>query len=156
MAAPSGNTNHSKYKPQYAHQVYKLCLMGARDQDIATFFEVHRDTIFQWASLYPEFAEARKKGKLAADAEVAHSLFSRAMGVTLNKQKVLSSGEIVDYQEQLPPDVRAAEYWLKCRKRDNWNPKNQVELSGDQSNPLAFLLTDMAKDAEDASPLPNR
>ncbi|GAL36110.1 hypothetical protein JCM19240_1552 [Vibrio maritimus] len=72
------------------------------------------------------------------------------MGVTLNKQKVLSSGEIVDYQEQLPPDVRAAEYWLKCRKRDNWNPKNQVELSGDQSNPLAFLLTDMAKDAEDA------
>ncbi|GAL21791.1 hypothetical protein JCM19235_1613 [Vibrio maritimus] len=156
MAAPSGNTNNSKYEPQYAQQVYKLCLMGARDQDIASFFEVHRDTIFHWVGLYPEFAEARKRGKLAADAEVAYNLYNRAMGVTLNKQKVLSSGEIVSYQEQLPPDVRAAEFWLKCRKRDNWNPKNQVELSGDQNNPLAFLLSDMAKDAEDASPLPNQ
>lgn len=154
MAAPIGNQNNNKYRQEYADQAYKLCLKGARDQDLAEFFEVHRDTIFHWVSLYPEFAEARKRGKMAADAEVAYSLFNRAMGVTVTKQKVLSSGQVVEYQEELPPDVRAMEFWLKCRSRSNWNPSQQVELSGNQANPLAFILADIAKDAEDASPLP--
>ncbi|EOG7718471.1 hypothetical protein ACLINU_003847 [Vibrio parahaemolyticus] len=154
MAAPCGNQNNNKYQPDYATQVYKLCLMGARDQDLAEFFEVHRDTIFHWVSLYPEFAEARKRGKLAADAEVAYSLFNRAMGVIVTKQKVLSSGQVVEYQENLPPDVRAMGFWLKCRSRDNWNPNQQVELSGSQANPLAFILADIAKESEEASPLP--
>lgn len=154
MAAPAGNQNNNKYQQEYAVQVYKLCLMGARDQDLADFFEVHRDTIFHWVSLYPEFAEARKRGKLAADAEVAYNLFNRAMGVTVTKQKVLSSGQVVEYQEELPPDVRAMEFWLKCRNRSNWNPSQQVELSGSQENPLAFILADIAKESEDASPLP--
>ncbi|ANQ16283.1 hypothetical protein [Vibrio natriegens] len=154
MPAPNGNLNNNKYKKNYAQQAYKLCLMGARDQDLAEFFEVHRDTIFHWVSLYPEFAEARKRGKLAADAEVAYSLFNRAMGVTVTKQKVLSSGQVVEYQEELPPDVRAMEFWLKCRSRSNWNPSQQVELSGSQDNPLAFILADIAKESEDASPLP--
>lgn len=154
MAAPIGNLNSNKYRPEYTKHVYKLCLFGARDQDLANFFEVHRDTIFHWTKLYPEFAEARKRGKLAADAEVAYSLFNRAMGVTITKQKVLSSGQVVEYQEELPPDVRAIEFWLKCRNRDNWNPSQQVELSGSQANPFAFILADIAKKYEDASPLP--
>ncbi|HFD4036246.1 TPA: hypothetical protein ACF3XN_003401 [Vibrio parahaemolyticus] len=154
MAAPAGNQNNNKYQQEYPVQVYKLCLMGARDQDLADFFDVHRDTIFHWVKLYPEFAEARKRGKLAADAEVAYSLFNRAMGVTVTKQKVLSSGQIIEYQEELPPDVRAMEFWLKCRSRNNWNPSQQVELSGSQENPLAFILADIAKESEDASPIP--
>ena len=84
--------------------------MGARDQSSADFFEVHRDTIFNWVSLYPEFAEARKKGKMQADAEVAYQSFKRATGTSVRKEKVLSSGEIVTYQEALPPDVRAMEF----------------------------------------------
>ncbi|EJG2229780.1 hypothetical protein BS007_RS17140 [Vibrio parahaemolyticus] len=156
MSAPLGNLNNCKFKPEYAKQVYKLCLLGARDVELADFFEVHRDTIFHWCKLYPEFAQARKKGKMQADAEVAHCLFQRATGMTLTQQKVTHRGEVVDYQQELPADVRAMEYWLKCRNRDAWNPKNQVELSGSQANPLAFLLTEMAKEAEDASPLPNK
>lgn len=154
MSAPKGNKNYNKYKPYYALQAYKLCLMGARDQDLADFFEVHRDTIFHWVSLYPEFAEARRKGKMQADAEVAYQLFKRATGTSVRKEKVLSSGEIVTYQEALPPDVRAIEFWLKCRDRENWNPKQQVTVSGDASNPLAFLLADIAQESENASPLP--
>lgn len=140
MAAPLGNQNNNKYRQKYAKHAYKLCLMGARDKDLADFFDVHRDTIFHWVKLYPEFAEARKLGKLAADAEVAYSLFNRAMGVTVTKQKVLSSGEVVEYKEELPPDVRAISFWLKCRSRGNWSLGQQVELSGDRSNPLAFIL----------------
>ncbi|HIF5533498.1 TPA: helix-turn-helix domain-containing protein [Vibrio parahaemolyticus] len=154
MAAPTGNHNNNKYRQAFSKQAFKLCLMGARDKDLADFFDVHRDTIFHWVKLYPEFAEARKRGKLAADAEVAYSLFNRAMGVTVTKQRVLSSGQVLEYQEELPPDVRAMAFWLKCRSRSNWNPSQQVELSGDRSNPLAFILADIAKESENASPLP--
>lgn len=154
MPAPLGNLNNSKYHERFAKQANKLCLLGARDQDLADFFEVHRDTIFHWVSLYPEFAEARKQGKMAADAEVAYQLFKRATGTYVRKEKVLSSGEIVEYREELPPDVRAMEFWLKCRNREAWNPKHQVEVSGDANNPLAFLLADIAQEAENASPIP--
>lgn len=34
MAAPLGNLNSNKYCSEYAKQAYKLCLMGARDQDL--------------------------------------------------------------------------------------------------------------------------
>ncbi|EGR1391765.1 hypothetical protein ACCF70_000685 [Vibrio parahaemolyticus] len=150
MSAPQGNTNNCKYKLEYAHQAYKLCLIGARDQDLADFFEVHRDTIFNWVNLYPVFAEARKRGKMRADAEVAYQLFKRATGTSVRKEKVLSSGETVAYQEELPPDIRAMEFWLKYRSRSNWNPSQQVELSGSHDNPLAFILADIAKESEDA------
>lgn len=154
MAAPLGNLNSNKYNSKYAKQAYKLCLIGARDQDLADFFDVHRDTIFNWVSLYPEFAEARKRGKLQADAEVAYQLFKRATGVTVRKEKVLISGEIVQYSEELPPDVRAMEFWLRCRSRENWNAKQVVKLSGSKESPLTFIIADIASNSENASPLP--
>ncbi len=45
MTAPKGNTFNNKYRPEYAEQTYKLCLLSATDQDIADFFKVSRDTI---------------------------------------------------------------------------------------------------------------
>ncbi|MCG7587350.1 hypothetical protein [Photobacterium sp. OFAV2-7] len=155
MAAPTGNTFNNKYNPEYAKQCYKLCLLGAIDKDLAGFFEVDRDTIKNWAKKHPEFAEARRAGKMQADAEVASKLFERATGCTVRKQKVLSNGDIVEYKEELPPETRAMEYWLQCRNRDKWNPKQKVELSGDAENPLAFLMAEVAKEAEGTSPLPN-
>lgn len=155
MAAPKGNAFNNKYRPVYAKQCYKLCLLGAIDQDLADFFEVDRDTIKNWSKKYPEFSEARKEGKMMADAEVASKLYERATGCTINKQKVLSNGEIVEYQEELPPETRAIEYWLNCRNREKWSTKQKVEVSGDSQNPLAFIMADIAKKAENASPLPS-
>lgn len=78
MSAPKGNTFNNKYQPDYVKQVYKLCLLGATDQELADFFEVDRDTIKNWAKKHLDFAEARRNGKLKADAEVASKLYKRA------------------------------------------------------------------------------
>ncbi|WP_305814286.1 hypothetical protein [Photobacterium leiognathi] len=91
---------------------------------------------------------------MIADAEIAKRLYKRAIGCTVKKQKVLSNGDVVEYQEELPPETRAIEYWLTCRQRDKWGVKNKLELSGNAENPLAFLLADVATEAENASPLP--
>ena len=148
MSAPKGNKNNHKYKPEYARQVYQLCLMGARDKDLASFFEVHRDTIFHWAAMYPDFASARRRGKREADAEVAYCLFKRAIGLHVTKQKVTSSGQVIQYQEEIPPDVRAMKFWLKCRRRSNWSTNAQVDFSNHSNNPLSFLLPSAATNSE--------
>ena len=154
MPAPTGNTFNNKYQSEYAKQCHKLCLLGAIDDDLADFFEVSRDTIHNWSNKYSDFALARRSGKTFADAEVASKLYQRAVGMTVIRQKVLNNGEIIDYQEQLPPETRAIEYWLQCRQRDKWSPKQKLELAGSAENPLAFILNEVAMDAENASPLP--
>ncbi|QIA64026.1 hypothetical protein GT360_11130 [Vibrio astriarenae] len=140
MAAPIGNTFNNKYRQDYAKQCYKLCLLGAIDKDLAEFFEVDRDTIKNWAKKHPEFADARRSGKLTADAEVANKLYRRATGCQVKKQKLLPSGDIVEYTEELPPETRAIEYWLNCRQRDKWSKSQKVKVSGDAETPLAFIL----------------
>lgn len=156
MTAPKGNTFNNKYRPEYAEQTYKLCLLSATDQDIAGFFNVSRDTIKNWSKQHPDFDSARREGKLVADAEVASRLYKRATGCIVKKQKVLSNGDIIEYTEELPPETRAIEYWLGCRQRDLWSKSQKVELSGSEENPLAFILAEVAQEAENASPLPSQ
>ncbi|CZF77196.1 hypothetical protein GCE9029_00064 [Grimontia celer] len=156
MPAPHGNLNNNKYKPEYATQAHKLCLMGARDQDLADFFEVHRDTIHHWGKLYPDFEQAKRSGKMKADAEVAYCLFQRATGITLRKQRVTSKGEVLNVEEELPGDVRAMEFWLKCRNRHDWNPKQQIQIAGDSQHPLAFLLNEVGNNGTESPALPSK
>ncbi|WP_318470624.1 hypothetical protein [Photobacterium leiognathi] len=156
MTAPYGNCYNNKYKKIYSSQCYKLCLLGATDEELANFFDVDRGTIYNWAAKYPEFALAKKTGKLIADAEVSHKLFQRAVGCQIKKQKVLSNGDIIEYTEELPPETRAIEYWLGCRQRDLWSKNQKVELSGSNENPLAFILAEVAQEAENAPSLPSQ
>jgi hypothetical protein len=123
----------SKYKPEYAEQAYKLCLLSATDKDIADFFEVDEATINRWKEKYPEFCESLKAGKAEADAHVADRLYQRAMGYSHPEEKIFQhNGEpvVVPTTRHYPPDVTAAIFWLKNRQRDKWRDKQDVEVSG--------------------------
>lgn len=52
----------TKYDEVFNEQVYKLCLLGAIDKEIAEFFNVCEATINNWKIEYPEFLESIKKG----------------------------------------------------------------------------------------------
>jgi len=45
---------------------------GFTDLQLAKWFEVNVDTIYQWKHRYPEFAEALKVGKAETDDGGAH------------------------------------------------------------------------------------
>lgn len=123
----------SKYKPEYAEQAYKLCLLSATDKDIADFFGVDEATINRWKEKHPEFCESLKRGKEEADARVADRLYQRAMGYSHPEEKVFQyNGEpvVVPTTRHYPPDVTAAIFWLKNRQRDKWRDKQDVEVSG--------------------------
>ena len=101
------------YKTEYVKQVYKLCLLGATDKDIADFFEVSERTINTWKKAVPEFLQSIKKGKAIADAEVASRLFDRTA-----------------------VDTTACIFWLKNRQPAKWRDKQDHEITGKDGGPV--------------------
>jgi hypothetical protein len=128
----------SKYKPEFAERVTDYCLLGATNEELARIFKVRDTTIPEWIDRYPEFAEAIKKGREIADANVAKALYRRAIGWTqpavkiATKIEVLPDGtevkseHIVPYTEHFPPDTAAAFIWLKNRRPDLWRDRKEV------------------------------
>lgn len=133
---PSGNPGkprpeRSAYRPEYCEQATKLCRLGARNVDLADFFGVDEATIKKtWPRAHPEFREAMALGKMHADAEVANSLYRRAVGYEHRVEKITRAG-IVQYTERFPPETLACIFWLKNRRPDLWRDVQEKRVSGD-------------------------
>ena len=114
----------TNYNREYADQARKMCLlMGATDRNLADFFEVNETTINRWKKAHPEFCQSISEGKLIADANVVHSLYSRAVGMSVIKTHLAThQGEVtaIEYLEHIPPDVKACIFWLKNRQKGHW------------------------------------
>ncbi len=123
----------SEYKPEYVEQVFKLALLGATDEEMASIFGVVIQTLYNWDEAHPEFMESRARGKDAADANVADRLYKRALGYSHDAVKIMQyEGEpvIVPYTEHYPPDTQAASWWLKNRHPEKWKDKHEHDISG--------------------------
>lgn len=143
----------SKYDPKMNEQVYKLCLLGAIDREIANFFDVNEATINRWKESEPEFCKSLKKGKIEADVKAAESLYKRALGyeydeITYEKNqtgglgiKINQTGideiKAVDcyktkvVTKQIVPDVTAQIFWLKNRQPDKWRDVKEHKHEGE-------------------------
>lgn len=119
----------TKYKPEYDEQAYKLCLLGHTDEELASFFEVHVSTIYEWKLTHESFSESIKKGKEFADVDVAQSLYKRATGMTLTKQ-VFKGESLVEVEDEIAPDTTAMIFWLKNRQPKKWRDKQVTEHEG--------------------------
>ena len=127
----------TKYQEAYAEQARKLCLLGYTDAELADFFEVSETTINNWKLEHSEFLESIKKGKSVADADVASSLFHRAMGYTAKEkreEKTADGFKEVDAEKHVPGDVTAMIFWLKNRQKDKWREKQDVNHTSDDGS----------------------
>lgn len=124
----------SKYDPSFADQARKLCLLGATDAEIASFFDVCETTINNWKLEHPGFLESIRAGKIIADAEVADSLYRRSTGEHVTLEKVVKKGdgsyEAIRYKSFVPGEVAAQRLWLLNRRKADWRDKQDVELAG--------------------------
>lgn len=122
----------TKFKPEYEDQAYKLCLLGATDEELADFFGVSKSTLNLWKKR-KRFSDSIKRGKIVANADVAESLYKRACGYEHTETKVFcSDGEIIteDVVKHYPPETAACMAFLKNRTRkqeDPWSDKQEVE-----------------------------
>jgi len=123
----------SKFREEFIEQGRKLAQLGATDREAAEFFEVAESTLHLWKHQHPEFSEALKVGKDAADDRVEQSLYRRALGYSHDAVKIMTvDGSVVHerYVEHYPPDTTAAIFWLKNRRKGEWRDKHDVEHSG--------------------------
>lgn len=147
----------STYKPEYAEQARKLCLLGATDKELAGFFNVAESTINKWKVDYSEFSESIKSGKDIADGNVADRLYRRAMGYSHEDEDIrtISIGdgmsEIIKTPtvKHYPPDTAAAIFWLKNRQKGKWRDKQEVEQSGAVTYKVVTGIPDNDGDADD-------
>ena len=129
MSEVQGVGRPTKYEEEYNKRAYDYCLLGAIDEQLAVFFDVSVTTLNTWKKLYPDFLASIKKGKEIADLEVTKSLKKRASGMKLKKQ-VVKDGDIIEIEDEIPPDTAAAIFWLKNRQPKIWRDKQDVEHSG--------------------------
>lgn len=127
------------YKPEYAEQARKLCLLSATDVELSAFFEVSEQTLNTWKKVHPDFLESITRGKVLADADVASRLYERAMGYSHDAVKIVANAvtgdeHIVPFTQHYPPDTQAASLWLRNRQPTKW--RDRQEITGADGGPL--------------------
>lgn len=134
-----------EYKPEFAEQAQKLCMLGATDREIADFFDVSTVTIWRWAHRFDNFCNALRAGKEACDDRVERSLYNRAIGYSFDAVKIFmpkdATGPVyAPYVEHVSPDVSAASLWLRNRRGDTWRDKQSHEHTGKDGAPLIPVI----------------
>jgi hypothetical protein len=132
------------YQPDYAEQAAELCRLGATDEELAEHFKVCVRTIYRWRNAHEEFARAVITGKEHADTRVERSLYSRAVGCTVDRVKIFKHAGDTDpvyapYKLQLAPDPNAALQWLRVRQPRKWRIREE-----EKSDPNAKEIIERA------------
>lgn len=134
----------SKYKPEFAEQAHKLCLLGATDPELANFFKVAISTIALWKVQHAEFSDALKISKTEADDLVAKSLYRRALGYEVDDVDLkVVKGKLTKTatRKHIPPDVTACIFWLKNRRPEEWRDVQHRTLAGPNDGPIPMTHT---------------
>jgi len=145
----------SKYKDEYCDQAEKLCRLGAKDTELAEFFNVSTSTLNLWKIEHEEFSESLKKGKIVSDAVVSEALFKRASGFSYMEEigfkckRYDEQGRQIEIVETKmvariqPPDTTAAIFWLKNRRPSEWRDKQDINVTGDMSADISAKIEEI-------------
>lgn len=133
-----------RYHTGFGRRATDHCMLGATNAELALVFGVSQTTIEQWLVDHAHFRKAVALGREMADVKVVRSLYRRATGLKVTKQRIATiegKQQVVDLKEELPPDVGAAQFWLTNRQRTRWKDTKSVEHSGRVD--LAALISDL-------------
>ena len=131
------------YKEEYANQVYKLCLLGMIDIEIADFFNVSEDTIYEWKKKYPEFSESIRAGKDIADIDVVESTYKSTQDRQIPTEQAFKKKrvywdangnrceeeeiEIIEVMQAVPANAQIQQFWLRNRRSREFNKPTGVD-----------------------------
>ena len=134
--------------------VEKLAKLGLTAEEMADVFDVGVATFKRWLSEHEPFRAACARGRAIADANVAASLYERAIGYEHDAVKIFCSkdGDVteVPYRERYAPDAQSAMFWLANRQPKKW--RRTPDGEGD-APPLA-LPTKVVIEIQDGRRVP--
>lgn len=113
--------------------------LGARNIDLAEYFEVDPSTIDYWIKNKPEFCRAVKRGRLEAALKVSQALYQRAIGCSHPDVHISNyKGEITvtNIVKHYPPDAYAAHKYLSIIFREVWADVNRLNIDHNYSGDI--------------------
>jgi hypothetical protein len=134
MPAPKGNQyakgnkggRPSKYKPEFAEIAGKLCAQcGFIDLQLAQWFKVNIDTIYQWKLKHPEFAEALKVGKAEIDDLIERATVAHIAGYYVTVDEMDRFGKVKQMRKWIPGNAHAGIKWLSCRRPEVYREQKE-------------------------------
>ncbi|MCG1009236.1 transposase [Salinicoccus sp. ID82-1] len=141
----------TKYDTHVAPRLLEIeawCRDGYTDEDISKLLGVAYSTFKEYKKTKSDLSAALKKSKAIADITVENSLFDKATSKIIMKQvpiklkrSYIKDGyvlteeyvEVVEVEEEIPPDTTAMIFWLKNRDPIKWRDKRDVEHSGEMT-----------------------
>lgn len=104
MGAPT------KYKPEYCEMLKNHMAQGLSYECFAALVETHRDTLYEWEKVHPNFSDAKRLGK-----ERMLLLFEK-MGVQAMAGKIKG--------------FNASTYIFTMKNKCGWTDKQEVTAQG--------------------------
>lgn len=138
----------SKYKPEYCQQLITHMSQGYSFESFAGDVEVTLSTLYEWENVHPDFSEAKniafqKCRKFWEKLGIDHVL-------NINESSSNADGDRSSISKSLNSGVWV--YNMKCRFRDQWLEKKEVELkvtnNPDQAREELERLKQMIKEEE--------
>lgn len=113
------------------------CRDGLTDEELAKSMGISPSTLYAWRKEHPEISEAATRGRGGARELIENALMKKALGYTVTvkepmrvrhrywneqTQHMEEEEEVVQGTREvhIPPDTRAAQFWLTNRNRDRW------------------------------------
>ena len=112
------NKYESCVRPRFA-RIREILLSGGGLSEVARQLGVSPTSLRRYRGEYPEFAELFRECADAADDRVEAALLRRATGYEIDDGR----------PRHIPPDVKAAVFWLKNRRPKRWRERG-AEAAG--------------------------
>jgi hypothetical protein len=103
----------TKYTPERVKAITDALVSGSTRTAACGNGDITLETLADWMSRYPEFSVTVTRAEAKAELRFTNTLAAAAAGT-----------------DEVPGDWRAAESWLKRRRRDDWGDTVKSEISG--------------------------
>lgn len=138
------------WNPRYVSIGKTMAALGSTDLELSQAFDVSVRTIHRWKIEHPEFREALRQGKDIIDDKVEESLLKRATGYSFDSEKVMvvdKELQRVQTLEHVPPDPKAAMFWLQNRRPGLWRATHHIKHDIEPESQIASFLAGVSGQA---------
>ena len=125
----------TKFSKERAQRIVDALKTGNTRRASAAYGGISEDTLARWIESNAGFAEQVELAEAECEVAMAAIIRKAALGQTVKKTKTTKTAEatITVVEEVFEYDWRAAETWLKRRKRADWGDSIDVRRLDDET-----------------------
>lgn len=115
-------------------EIHEWCTQGLTNDVISDKLGISEATWYEYMNEHPTLAELVKLGKSVMDSQVENSLLRAALGFEFEEVKTIIEEDkngkkktrVEKVKRYQPPNPTAMIFWLKNRKKDEWNDRREL------------------------------